>query len=446
MGRGRAIAVAVSVLASSLGACAAEDDTSTVEYTAAEWAKISALGPLPELPADPTNRYADSADAAKFGQRLFFDTGYGGPVEVEGPSGKVGEAGKVACVTCHHTNYYYVDERKPANVSHGVNWTARNSPSLVNVAFYKWFSWAGKQDSLWMQGANGNESVDNFHGTRLHYAHVVFEKYRLAYDSLFPVPLDPALDPAAADKDRFPPAGKPKASADAADGPWEMMAPGDRAIVNTILANCGKSIAAFERKLISRGSAFEQFLKTKSGLPPAAKRGLRLFVGAAACDACHKGPTLTDDDFHATGVPQMIGEHVPAMDMGRFDDVPKLLGNTFNTRGEFSDDRVAGMMKLAPVEASKGDETLRGRFRTKSLVQVGETAPYMHNGSMATLEDVVHFYNLGGGPAGSFAGTKDPRIVPLHLSDADEKDLVAFLKTLTGLPPPAELAQDTSVK
>jgi cytochrome c peroxidase len=447
MVRAARIATATVMIASAAAAgCGAEDEAGGVEFTAAEWTKVSALGPLPVLPPDPTNKYGDSADAARLGQRLFFERSYSGPIEVDGPSGAVGAAGKVGCVSCHDTGHYWVDTRTPANVSHGVNWTARNSPSLVNAAFYKWFSWAGKQDSLWMQGANGNESVDNFHGTRLHYAHVIFDKYRQDYDSLFPIPLDPALAATAPDSTRFPPAGKPKATADAPDGAWETMAAPDRQIVDVILANCGKALAAYERRLISRSSAFEMFLATKTGLSPAAKRGLRLFVGAAACDACHKGPTLTDDDFHTTGVPQMVGEHVPAMDGGRFDDIGKLVTNTFNGAGAFSDDPVAGMIKLAPVEATKTDESWKGKFRTKSLVQVGETAPYMHNGSMATLEEVVHFYNLGGGASGSYAGVKDPRIVPLHLSDAEEKDLVAFLKSLTGQPPPAELGVDTAAK
>jgi cytochrome c peroxidase len=439
--------MATAMLASAAAAgCGAEDAGTGVEFSPAEWAKISSLGPLPALPPDPTNRYGDDAAAAKLGQRLFFERGYAGPIEVDGPSGTVGEAAKVACATCHDPARYYVDARTPANVSHGVRWTARNSPSLVNAAFYKWYGWAGKSDSLWMQGANGSEGLEPFHGTRLGFAHVVFAKYRADYDAVFPVALDPALDPSASDGARFPAAGKPKAQIDGADGPWEQMTEADRQIVNTILANCGKALAAYERRLQSRGSAFETFLATRTGLSPAAKRGLRLFVGAAACDACHQGPTLTDDDFHVTGVPQMVGEHVPATDRGRLDDLPKVLTNLFNGVGSFSDDRDAGRAKLAPAIASDTVESWTGKFRTKSLFHVGETAPYMHNGSLATLEEVVHFYDLGGGAPGSFAGVKDSRIVPLHLTDADEKDLVAFLKTLTGQPPSAELGLDTSAK
>ena len=190
----------------ALAACgAAEEPASPTDvFDAAEWVKVNRLGPLPAVPPDPTNRYADSAGAAALGQRLFFETGYASAVEVAGPSGNPGETHKVSCSTCHDPHAYFVDTRRPNNVSHGVTWTARNSPAMVNVAFYRWFSWAGKQDSLWMQGANGPESVDNFAGNRLAYAHLIFQKYRADYDALFTTPLPAALAPDAADAAQSP--------------------------------------------------------------------------------------------------------------------------------------------------------------------------------------------------------------------------------------------------
>ena len=86
----------------------------------------------------------------------------------------------------------------------------------------------------------------------------------------------------------------------------------------------------------------------------------------------------------------------------------------------------------------------KGKFRTKSLRQISATGPYMHNGSMATCEEVVAFYNQGGAADG-FAGTKDPLMVPLNLTASEQADLVEFLVTgLTGAPIPAELRTDTS--
>src|SRR5689334_14780923 len=110
MERRSAFALAWGLAACLLGACGAEDPVGE-DFSTAEWEKIHALGPLPALPPDPTNRFGDSTDAARFGQRLFFETGYGAAIEVDGPSGKAGDTGKVACVSCHDTGHYYVDTR-----------------------------------------------------------------------------------------------------------------------------------------------------------------------------------------------------------------------------------------------------------------------------------------------------------------------------------------------
>jgi cytochrome c peroxidase len=431
----------------SFGCSDGADDVTTDYFTAAEWTKIKELGPLADLPLDTTNKYADDSSAARFGQQLFFEKSYSGPLTIgddgtNGSPGAAGEKGKVGCVSCHSPSSWWMDSRSnPNNMSLGVAYTERNAPSLVNAAFYQWFGWAGKQDSLWCQASGSPESKDNTSGNRLQYAHMVYAKYRAAYDAIFPVPLDSALDPGAADAARFPPSGKPKAAATDPDGSWELMTDADRQIVLTIMTNCGKSIAAYERQLVSRHSPFDRFVEgDATALSTSARSGLKVFIGKGACNACHKSETFTDNDFHTTGVPQQVGEHVPPADSGRFVDLVKVLANPFNGAGQFSDDPAAGQMKLNGLAQSDSDT---GKFRTKSLRHVAQTAPYMHNGSMQTLEEVVHFYNNGGG-ASDYAGTKDSRILPLNLTLEEEANLVAFLKALTGDPIRAELGQDTS--
>ena len=436
------------LLIGAVSGCGAQEVLIDV-FTPAEFDLIKRLGPLTDPPADPTNRYADNAAAAAFGQRLFFEKSYSQAIVVgddgsNGGLGAVGEQGKVSCASCHDPTHWYTDTRsKPGAVSLGVNYTERNSPPLVNAAYYAWNGWSGKQDPLWMQGAQGSESKVNFNSNRLIYVHVVFAKYRADYDALFPVPLDAALDPNAVDAARFPPSGRPKSSATAADGPWEMMASADRAIVNTIIVNCGKAIAAYERKLVSKNAPIDRYIGGDYGaLNEQAKRGLKLFIGKAGCNACHDGTQLSDNDFHNTAVDQSLGAHAPATDEGRAPDLANLLASSFNGAGSYSDDPTTGAMKLANMMG--GQEADRGRFRTKGLRNVAETGPYMHNGGLATLEDVVHFYNLGGHASG-FAGTKDVLMVPLNLTDSEEADLVSFLKQgLTGEHPPASLAMDTS--
>jgi cytochrome c peroxidase len=312
---------------------------------------------------------------------------------------------------------------------------------MVNVAYYKWFGWAGKQDSLWMQGSTSHESKDNTAGNRLQYVHILYSKYRQDYDAIFPVPLDPALDPAAPDASRFPPSGKPKAASTDPDGPWELMTEADRQIVNTIISNVGKALHAYERLLVSANAPFDRYVNGElAALTAAQKRGLKLFIGKAACVSCHNTPSFADNKFYDTGVLQQVGVNVPATDTGRFDDLPKVLTGTFNGASRYSDDPAAGMMKLAGLAPSDTD---KGRFRTKSLRNVAMTAPYFHNGSMKTLQDVVHFYNHAGSASG-FSGQKDPTIVSLNLTSMEEADLVEFLKSLTGDPIPAALRMDTS--
>ncbi len=431
-----------------LAGCGDETTGQVVDvFTAAEWAKIQTLGPLGMPDPDPTNKFADDASAATFGQRLFFEKSYSGALIVgddgsNGALGAVGDTGKVGCVSCHDPGNWFTDTRSmPNNVSIGVNYTVHNAPSLVNAVYYKWFTWPGKMDSPWCQGANAPETPTDAGSSRLAYVHMVYDKYKTDYNALFATPLDPALDPTAADASRFPPTGKPKKSASDPDGPWELMTAADRQIVETIMANCGKSYEAFERLLLSRNAPLDRYIAGDySALSASAKRGLKVFIGKAACVSCHNGPTLTDQSFHATGVPQ-TGPNVVATDDGRYSAVPFILANDYNGTGAYSDDPAAGMTKFAGLMQSTDDE---GRFRTKSLRHLAKTGPYFHDGSMATLADVVNFYN-GGGGVQPFTGTVDPLLAPLNLTAEEQADLVEFLSTaLLGDPVPQALTVNTS--
>lgn len=412
-------------------------------FSEEEFEMIKTLGPLGSVPADPTNRYADDAAVATFGQRLFNEKGYSHALTIADPAlGNVGDKGKISCTSCHDPANYYTDTRsKPNATSLGVTWTQRNTPTLVNAAFYTWGSWGGKDDTLWFQGANGCESQVNFASNRLEYAHLIYRKYRADYNALFPVPLDPALDPAAPDAARFPANGRPKSSSTAPDGPWELMTAADRDIIGAILANTGKALAAFERQLVSRNAPIDKYIAGDyTALSNSAKRGLRLFIGKAACIDCHSGPQLSDQKFHNTGVPQ-IGPNLPRTDNGRYDDLARTLGNAWNAAGKYSDNIDMGKDKLAGMELT---DDIKGLFRTSMLRQIDKTGPYMHTGAFANLADVVHFYNQGGGDA-NFAGTKSAAMAPLLLTPEEEGDLVEFLRSLTGEPPPPEFAKDTAI-
>ena len=412
--------------------------------TAEELAQAALLSPLPPVPPpDPTNAYADDDKAAKLGQMLFFDKSYSGALVVgddgaNGGLGAVGSTGKVSCASCHAPGSDAMDDRRtrPNNVSLGTNFGPRNALGTINSAYYRWTNWGGRFDSQWSLPLAVAENPNIMKSSRLEIAHMLYAKYRAEYDATFPVPLDPALDPTAVDAARFPAAGKPKASASDPDGPWEGMAQADRDIVNRIFANYGKALAAYTRKHVSRDAAFDRFVAgDDDAISITAKRGLKLFL--RHCAACHAGPSFSDDQFHVLGVAQ-TGPRVPAMDLGRYQDVPFLLASPFNSNGAFSDDTTTGRLAGLAQQPSQ-----IGQFRTKSLRNVAGSGPYMHSGAYATLEAVVDFYNVGGGmaPAGA---TKDPRLAPLGLSASDRADLVAFLETLTGEPIAAELVVDTS--
>ena len=261
------------------------------------------------------------------------------------------------------------------------------------------------------------------------------------------------------DPTRFPPAGKPKT-----DGVWEMMAPADQDTVNRILVNWGKAIAAYEYQLVSRNSPFDLFVakgRESNEISEAAKRGARLFVGKGACVDCHSGPLLTDEQFHNIGVAQ-IGLAVPTTsdcpeggpcdcvtppptlncaDAGTLPTcapagarvgLARLQCSTWSRTSKYSD---------APDESRSAylniplNNELVGQWRTPSLRDVALTAPYMHDGSLATLEDVIWHYNTGGAAeSGERIGVPAAELKPLDLTDDEVADLVAFLETLTGAP------------
>jgi cytochrome c peroxidase len=106
----------------------------------------------------------------------------------------------------------------------------------------------------------------------------------------------------------------------------------------------------------------------------------------------------------------------------------------------YSADPEAGAAKLGALDPE--DETTKGQFRTASLLNIAETGPYFHNGSARTLEDVMWHYNNGGGEPGRYSGTVDAKMRPLGLTEAEMRDVVAFLRTLTGEPVPQEWRDD----
>jgi|SRR5215510_973750 len=166
-----------------------------------------------------------------------------------------------------------------------------------------------------------------------------------------------------------------------------------------------KAIAAYERTILSGNSPFDKYQAgDKTALSEAAQRGLALFNGKANCFRCHTGFNFTDEGFRNIGV---------GWDSGK---------------KEFTD------TAHYQVTKKEGD---KGAFKTPTLRNIAQTAPYMHDGSKKTLEDVVEYYGRGGTPNPYLAA----EVKPLNLTVSEKKDLVAFLRSLTGEIPKAAVTE-----
>lgn len=160
------------------------------------------------------------------------------------------------------------------------------------------------------------------------------------------------------------------------------------------IEHIAKAIASFERTVVSGNSPFDKFESggDEKAISDSAKRGLGIFRDKGRCSECHAGFNFTDEKFHNTGA----GMDKPNPDLGRYEQTKK--------------------------------EEDKGAFKTPTLREIARTGPYMHDGSLKTLEEVVNFYDKG--------GIKNPNLdkemKPLNLTDEERRDLVEFLKTLNG--------------
>ena len=212
------------------------------------------------------------------------------------------------------------------------------------------------------------------------------------------------------------------------------MSEDDRHAVTRVLVHATKAIAAYERQLVSRESAFDRFARglasgdpqQRSALSPSAQRGLKLFVTSADCRQCHSDANFTDDEFHDLGLAPRGGGL--RSDPGRYAGLERLLADPLRASGEFSDAREGA--KARELEFLPRTQESWGQFKTPSLRNVALTAPYSHDGTFATLEDVVRFYSTleGSAPAGHHG---ERVLQPLDLSEEAIADLVAFLESLT---------------
>ena len=341
---------------------------------------VAAHGPWPPAPAfDAGNRVSGHPAAIALGRHLFDE-----PL--------LSSSRQVACGDCHQANRDWRDGRARAV---GLVELDRRTPTLWNVGYQHWFGWDGAADSLWMQS------------------------------------LRPILDP------------REMASSASAVGKLlredKVLACGyERAFGETpgaddekLLVDAAKALAAFQQTLVTPRTPFDDFRDAlvagdREGMrryPSAAQRGLKLFL-RANCSACHFGPLFTNGEFGDTGTPFFVrpGE----VDSGRHGGIERLKASPFNRLGRFSNDASgSSAIRTRHVEAQHRNF---GEFRVPGLRQVGRTGPYMHDGSLATLEDVVKHYSTVSPDRLHSDGT--PLVRALGLTVQESADLVIFLRTL----------------
>ena len=363
------------------------------------------IGSLPSLPPDPSNQYADNPDVAAFGQKLFFDT-------------RFSSNGEVACVTCHLPDKQFQDG---IPLAHGVGTTTRRTMTIVGTAYSPWLFWDGRKDSQWAQALGPMESPVEHGGNRTLYAHLIAENYAEEYTALFgPLP----------DLSNLPQNAGPVADPEAAAN-WAAMSRRDQEAVTRIYVNMGKAIAAYERHLVPGASRFDTYVDAvlKNDYASADQiltsdeiAGLKLFIGEAHCTNCHNGPLFTNNDFHNTGVP--VAQGLPE-DIGRARGAQQVLADEFNCLSIYSDAKPEQCSELNFLVVDEHQQ--ERQFKPPSLRNVFGRGPFMHAGQFATLEEVLHHYNTApAAPAGH------SELEPLHLTQRQIEQIIAFLKTLDG--------------
>ncbi|RUW45501.1 MULTISPECIES: cytochrome-c peroxidase [unclassified Mesorhizobium] len=391
------LALTVAVL---LGGCGKPDFSDAEKKTIASLA----LNTLPALKPDTTNRFADVPAAAALGSTLFFDVG-------------MSRDGTVSCSTCHKIDRQFQDDLPQAV---GVGRTNRRTMPLAGVARDPWFFWDGRRDSLWAQALTPLENPLEQAGNRTAYAHYMKARFGERYERIFgPLP----------DFSGIPLNASPLGS-DTEKAAWNAMSDAQRDAINSVYANIGKAIAAFERSIEPAPTRFDRFAldlatgaepKGDAAFSPEEILGLKLFIGKANCVTCHNGPRFTDNGFHNTGVPPVAG--LPA-DRGRVDAVAQVEADPFNCFGAYRDGEASACGELRFM-VKDAPELVRA-YKTPSLRGAATRPPYMHAGQFSSLDEVVAHYAKA---APSVEGVSE--VHPLELSDRERAALVAFLKTLS---------------
>ena len=389
----------------SLNAIGESKEKFAADFTTEDLKVIKTLSPLPEVPADPTNKVGLKSKAATFGEDLFNDW-------------RLSRGEEFACQTCHRVTDHLMSVRDD---------TPTDIPTLWNLAYNDWFFFDGRADTMWAQALGPIENPKEHNFSRTEVAHLISSdlNYNKVYKELFGEIED------FSDKERFPEPGKPSKDDEEANKNWEKMTAKDRMAVNKVFANVGKALAAFQMTLVSQKTDFDVFVegikendqKKINALSASAQKGLKLFVGKGKCITCHSGPAFTDSKFHDTQLPETD------IDLGfknaRHGGVETVKKSIFNAAGPFSDDPNSNFAKR--LKNLEQEPAQKGKFKTPGLRNVDYTQPYMHTGQFRTLIDVINFYS----DMKNAQDSDHPEIEPRNFTEQEKRDLIEFLKSIS---------------
>ena len=274
----------------------------------------------------------------------------------------------MSCASCHQPENAWTDARDLSLAYPGSQYY-RNTQTVLNMAYQRYFYWDGR-----LSGKDPATEVRD----KITETHFMNLDGRLMQERLKQVPEYVEM--------------------------FQKAFGGEPSFGRTLNA-----IAAFEKTLVSKNVPFDT-----GDLSKQAKKGLKLFKGKAGCIKCHNGPMFSDFKPHNLGVPEHQDLLTDPERATTFRSVMKYMGvpNFENLR------RDPGFFCVSKMDADFG------KFVTPSLREVSRTAPYMHNGMLKTLEEVIDFYNKGGG--------EGSELQPLKLSNKDKAALLAFLQSLSG--------------
>ncbi len=357
-----------------------------------ERALIESHGPWPPaFVKDPSNRLSGNQSAIELGRLLFFNR-------------RLAVDGTLSCATCHRPATGFTDGLKTAV---GRSNLPRNTPGLVNLRWARWYGWGGGADSLWAQSIRPIVAPQEMASSGGPIKRLLSVDKNLAclYNKTSAVNFDEQTD-------------------------------------EQVLVGAAKALAAFQETLVTGATPFDKFRiallagpsNPTTKYPLNAQRGLKLFIGKGQCNLCHFGPLFTNGEFGDIGIPFFIGNG--KVDKGRYGGLQNLKTTRFSLTGIHSDD--ATKQSALKVRHLALQDRNWGEFKVPSLRNVAETAPYMHNGSLASLADVVRHYSEIDEERLHVDGEKI--LKPLRLTERESSDLVAFLKTLS-----APLLQTTHV-